>query len=242
MLLVLAGIPSQLREFEAEFNTAEVQASGLVIIVGAGRVGRATAVALKSRNVEYRIVEGLSERVSKLAAEDQGQCVLGSATDKNTMIVAGIESAQSIVITTRDDELNIYLTIFARLLRPDLQIITRASQERSTSALHRAGANTVVSYASMGANSLFNLLKRSDLLMVAEGLDVFKLPVPKTLAGTSLGESMIRERTGCTVVGLDQDGHTTTDPEPETIIPAGAEIILIGGVEGEKLFFKEFQG
>ncbi len=243
MLLVLAGAPAQLREFEAEYKVVRrtEQETGSVIIVGGGRVGRSTAAVLKSRNIEYKIIEELPERISARLPDDQKYYVHGSAADKKVMTEAGIETAQSIVITTRDDELNVYLAIFARLLRPDLQIITRASYERSVSALHRAGADTVVSYASMGANSLFNLLKRSDLLMVAEGLDVFKLPVPPALAGLTLQQAEIRERTECTVVGIDHNGGTLTDPAPDTVIPAEGEIILIGDVEGEKRFFSEFQ-
>ncbi|MEM7098398.1 MAG: NAD-binding protein [Pseudomonadota bacterium] len=242
MLLVLAGTPAQLREFETEYRVANhvEHETGAVIIVGGGRVGRATAAVLKNRNVRYTIVEELPERISTQPRADQEAYVRGSAADKKVLLEAGIESAQSMVITTRDDELNVYLAIFARLLRPDLQIITRASLERSVSALHRAGADTVVSYASMGANSLFNLLKRSDLLMVAEGLDVLKVPVPAALAGLKLQDARIRERTECTVVGIDQGGETLTDPSPETVIPEGGEIILIGGVEGEKRFFREF--
>ena len=243
MLLILAGVPAQLREFEAEYKLATQieQETGAVIIVGGGRVGRATAAVLKNRNIEYKIIEQLPERISARPLDERGNYVIGSAADKKIMIEAGIETAQSIVITTRDDELNIYLAIFARLLRADLQIITRASLERSVSALHRAGADTVVSYASMGANSLFNLLKRSDLLMVAEGLDVFKLPVPASLAGLALKDARIREKTECTLVGIDQDGETLTDPSSDTVIPTEGEIILIGGVEGEKRFFAEFQ-
>jgi Trk K+ transport system NAD-binding subunit len=156
------------------------------------------------------------------------------------MTLAGIEHASTVIITTRDDETNIYLAIFSRLLRDDIQIISRATLERSVAALHRAGADLVMSYASMGANALFNLMQRSDLLMVAEGLDVFKVPVPAELAGKTLTESNIRQQTNCTVIGIDTKDKTTTNPSPDSILPEEGEIVLIGTPESETTFLKLF--
>jgi voltage-gated potassium channel len=135
---------------------------------------------------------------------------------------------------------NTYLTIFYRLLRSDIQIICRASLESSVAPLHRAGADIVMSSASMGSNALFNLLQRSDLLMIAEGLDVFKVAVPNQLAGKSLAESNIRQKTGCSVIGIDQDNETTTNPAPTTILSPDSEIVLIGSPAGEREFLLQF--
>ncbi|MBT8145475.1 MAG: TrkA C-terminal domain-containing protein, partial [Gammaproteobacteria bacterium] len=107
--------------------------------------------------------------------------------------------------------------------------------------LHRAGADIVMSYASMGSNALFNLLQRSDLLMVAEGLDVFKLPVPAQLAGKTIAEANIRERTQCNVIGIDDQKETMTNPDPDTVLPGDAEIVLIGSPAGESEFLRIFQ-
>ncbi len=234
MTLVMAGSPADLKEFDSDFQKQPgSNASAPVIIVGGGRVGRYTARALEYRGIDYRIVEINPEHI-----RDSEKYVLGSASDKATLKNAGIEKAPTIIITPRDDDTNIYLTIYCRLLRPDIEIITRATLERNVAALHRAGASMVISYASMGATAFFNLLERSDLLMIAEGLDVFKVPVPEVLAGKTLAEADIRQNTGCTVVGLDKHDHTITDLRPHTVIPDGGEIVLIGSAEVEVAFFK----
>ena len=72
--------------------------------------------------------------------------VFGDAADLNTLKKAGIGCAPSIIITTGDDDVNIYLTIYCRKLRADIQIISRAKHERNISKLHRAGADLVMSY------------------------------------------------------------------------------------------------
>lgn len=234
--LVLAGSRQQLKEFDRLYQIDDSGiAKGPVIIIGGGRVGRATAGELARRGVEYRIIESNEQRIV-----DRSVTIHGSGASSEVMTLAGIEHASTVIITTRDDETNIYLAIFSRLLRDDIQIISRATLERSVAALHRAGADLVMSYASMGANALFNLMQRSDLLMVAEGLDVFKVPVPAELAGKTLTESNIREQTNCTVIGIDTKDKTTTNPSPDSILPEEGEIVLIGTPESETTFLKLF--
>ena len=136
MTLVMAGAPHDLKEFDQQYqnrspNTAQQHP---VIIIGGGRVGRSTARALEYRDIDYRIVEALPERV-----HDANKYVLGSASDKDVLSRAGIEHAPTIIITPRDDETNIYLAIYCRLLRPDIQIIARATLERNVAAMHRGG-------------------------------------------------------------------------------------------------------
>ncbi len=233
--LVMAGTPAQLKEFDAtcRLDGGDQAATAPVVVIGGGRVGRATAQALELRGIEYRIVEILPERT-----KDDGTYVLGSGADREVMIRAGIEQAPTVIITTGDDEVNVYLTIFCRLLRPDIQIVCRATLERNLAVLHRAGADMVMSYASMGSSALFNLLKRSDLLMIAEGLDVFKVPVPASLAGKTLLETNLRRKTGCSVIGIDPGDGTRTDPHSYSVLPEGGEIILIGSPEVEAEFLE----
>ena len=236
-VLVLAGSRQQFDEFDAKYQAeAAAASSDPVIIIGGGRVGRATGAALKRRGIEYCIVEPLQERI-----RDSEHYIHGSAVDKAVLQRAGIDSAPTVIITPRDDETNIYLSIFCRLLREDIQIISRSTLERNIAALHRAGSDIVMSYASMGANSLFNLLQRSDLLLVAEGLDIFKVPVPAELAGKSLAEANIRQRSRCTVIGIDLHDETTTNPGPDTVLPENGEIVLIGTPAGEAEFLELFK-
>ena len=143
---------------------------------GGGRVGRSAAKALQERGIDYRIVEKDASRV-----KDFDRTVIGSAADLFVLESAGIRQAPTTIVTTSDDATNIYLTIYCRRLRPDMQIISRSNLERNVSTLHRAGADFVMSYASMGASAVFNLLEQDDVVMVAEGLDVFRCPVPRAL-------------------------------------------------------------
>ena len=144
------------------------------------------------------------------------------------------------IVTTNDDATNIYLTIYCRRLRPNMQIISRSTMERNVGTLHRAGADLVMSYASMGADAILNVLEQNDVFMLAEGLDIFRFPVPPSLVGRTLAESRIREETGCNVVALEVDGAVTVSPVATDRLPPGAELILIGTPATERRFQERF--
>jgi voltage-gated potassium channel len=183
----------------------------------------------------YRIVERLPERV-----RDPSKYVVGDAAAIEVLKEAGIENASSTVITTHDDDVNVYLTLYCRRLRPQMQIISRANLDRNVSTLHRAGADYVLSYASTGATAIWNQLGRNNTLVLAEGLDVFRVPVPRAIVGRSLIESRIREETGCNVVAVSRDGSTDANPDPNNLLPPDGELIVIGDSESEQRFLKRF--
>ncbi len=168
-ILMIAGSGEEIAAYSLNFCIYHVSAAP-VIIVGGGRVGRAAARYLEGRGVQYRIVERLEERVL-----DHPNYIHGSAADRETLDRAGFAEAPTVMITTHEDDLNVYLTIYCRRLREDIEIIARSVLNRNVSTLHRAGADFVLSYASMGANAIFNVLKRGEVLMVAEGLNVFAM-------------------------------------------------------------------
>jgi len=235
MVLVLAGSEEQLQKF-AELTAIYTVSEGPVLILGGGRVGRAAGQALAYRGIDYRIVEKNAVRV-----RDPENYVIGDAADLDVLEQAGINKAPTAIVTTSDDATNIYLTIYCRRLRPDLQIISRATLDRNVSTLHRAGADFVMSYASMGSNAVFNLLEKDDVVMIAEGLDVFRVPVPTELIGLQLQHSGIRESTGCSVIALTYDGHTEINPPPNRELPGeGAELILVGTTHNEREFVARY--
>ncbi len=232
-VLVLAGSAEQLRNYDEFFCIYHVS-SEPVIIVGGGRVGRATARALAERDVDYRIIETSRERVR------DDKYIHGNAADITTLEKAGIRQSPAIIITSHEDDTNIYLTIYSRRLRPDIQIITRSTRERNISTLHRAGADFVLSYASMGATAIFNILQRADILMVSEGLHVAETEVPPMLSGKTLAEAAIASETQCNVVALRTEKGVQINPDPTTKLEAGDELILICTPEGEERFIRRY--
>ncbi|AXJ00366.1 Trk K+ transport system, NAD-binding component [Cyclonatronum proteinivorum] len=231
-VLVLAGKVDQLRNYDEYFGIYHSEDKP-VIIIGGGRVGLSTAKSLEDRMMDYVIVERDPARV-----KDPAKFVKGDAADLATLKKAGIDTAHTVIITTNLDEMNIYLTLYCRRLRPDIQITARATDDRNVSSMHRAGADFVMSYATMGANIIYNALDSSEIITLAEGLNIFRLGVPDKLVGVTLLESDIRQETGCSVIAINCEGEMNVNPNPENKIPAGCELVVIGTKENEAKFME----
>jgi len=229
-VLVLAGSVDQLRKYDDYFGIYNVK-DGPVIIIGAGRVGRATVKSLKDRRMDFMVVEKDETRAKRC-----GKYVVGDAADREILYEAGMDKAHTVIITTHDDDTNIYLTLYCRKLRPDLKIIARSTLERNVSTMHRAGADFVMSYASMGANAIYNILERDEVLMIAEGLNVFRMKTPKILIGKTIRETDLRRHTGCSIVAIQNDDEMIINPVPDMVMREETEIVLIGTYEAEKEF------
>ncbi len=233
-MLVLAGNLEQVQRYDAMFCIYHV-AHGRVVILGAGRVGRSTASTLAQRGVDCCLVDKSPERIAGAQ-----HSVLGNATDRAILDLAGIGDAPAVVVTTHDDEINTFLTIYTRRLRPEIEIVSRATFERNVSTMHRAGADFVMSYASLGASAIFNYLERADVLILAEGLNVSKVRVPKALVGKTLAKQKLLEETGCHLVALGRDGRMDMNPDPDKPLDEHATMVIVGSLENEKRFLGKY--
>ena len=97
-----------------------------------------------------------------------------------------------------------------------------------------------MSYASMGAQTMVNLLRRGSILMITEGLDIFTVPVPRALVGKALAEVSLRHTLGCNVIAITAQGVTHINPDPHMPLPATADMILIGTTESERRFMQRY--
>jgi voltage-gated potassium channel len=233
-ILVLAGSAQHFFNYDERYIIYNMS-SKPVVVLGGGRVGRATSRALDVRGIRSCIVEQVVGRVP-----ESMECAIGNAADLEVLKQAGLMDAPTVLITTHDDSLNIYLTIYCRRLRPDIQIICRATLERHTKTLHRAGADFVFSYASMGATNMFNSMKRSRIVTITEGLGVFRTEVPSMLGGKTIVESGVRETTGCTIAAVRGDQKLEINPPADRVLVAGGELVLVGDVESEQRFLERF--
>ncbi|MGV3759464.1 MAG: potassium channel family protein [Actinomycetota bacterium] len=234
-VLILAGSAQQLAAYDAAFTVPDAEESQ-VMIIGAGRVGRAAARDLDAAGVPFKIVDKREDRI-----RDPAHFVLGDAAELEVLEKAGLRESSAVLITTHDDDVNVYLTIYCRRLEPDIQIISRANVDRNVGTLHRAGADAVLSYASLGASAIWNALGPNDVLVLAEGLVVFRVPTPRELAGRTLADSMLRQHTGVTVVALALgEEMLTTNPGHDTPLPPDADLILIADEGAEQRFLERY--
>jgi voltage-gated potassium channel len=234
-ILVIAGLQSHIDQYNELFCIYNMS-SAPILIIGGGSVGRALGQALKERDINFRIIEK-----SRALILDDKQYVHGDAIDDATLERAGFFEAPAVAVTTHSDSMNIYIATYLRHLRKDIQIIGRATLDRNIHTLHSAGCDFVISHASLGANTIFNLSKHESILMIAEGVDVFRVKTPALLVGKIINDASIREKCGCSVVALSDNRSLMINPYAEVMIPRDGEMILIGSVESEEKFFKRYR-
>ncbi len=235
-LFVLAGTKEQLVKFNQTFTTTKTTPPR-VLIIGGGRVGRSTWRALREMEVcSVTLIEKLAERVKSIP-----EAIIGDATQMEVLKQASAREATTLIITTHDDDTNVALTIFFRKLRSNWQILTRSTLDRNVATLLRAGADLVLSYASMGANTIFNVLRGSDHLLLAEGVNVFPATIPPSMAGKRLADLDVRAQTGCSVIAVEDAGVRVVNPPPDHVLPAAGRIFLIGTMAAEECFLRIFK-
>lgn len=235
-VLLLAGTADMLQKYDSSLSRQCRTAQAPVLVLGGGRVGTAVAEALERRGIAFRIVE----QRAPLVPEGDERYVLGNAADIAVLRAAGIEETQTILVTTHNDDLNIYLTIYCRKLRPDIQIISRSTLERNVASLYNAGANLVMSQAGMTAATIINLLRPGRVFVLTEGLNIFRIAAPSALVGVSLIDSGIRRDTECNIIAISNEDRLAVPPNPQDRIRPDDELILIGTAEAEQRFMQKY--
>jgi Trk K+ transport system NAD-binding subunit len=135
---------------------------------------------------------------------------------------------------------NIYLAVFCRRLNPGLRIVSRITHERNLEAIHRAGADFVLSYTTLGVEAVMSLLHGYPPVLLGEGVELFSVPVPPSLAGQPLGQSGIGSRTGLSVVALQQGEALVSPLTAETVLLDGANLLMLGSPEQRAAFGQAF--
>ena len=234
MTLLLSGGQAALEAYDREIHASDRPAA-FAVIIGGGRVGRATSRHLAAAGIDHKIIERNSDRIT-----DWSRYVIGDATDPEIIKSAGLDRATSVAITTHDDDANVYLALYCRAMRSDVQILGRATLEQNVATLHRAGADFVLSYVPMEATAIFEIVRRGNLLLLGEGLEVFTVPVPAPLVGKSIVDSHLRDQTGCNVFAVRKTGTGASHPDINTPLESGTELVLIGDRNDEKRYFERY--
>ena len=237
-VLVVAGTAPQIAALNALLPRREGTFPP-VLVIGAGKVGYAAARALKRKGLPVHAIDRTEAALAPLAP-DVDALFTGDAADRRLLERAGILEARSVVLTTNEDAMNIYLAVYCRRLNPVLRIVSRITHERNLEAIHRAGADFVLSYTTLGIEAVISLLHGHPPVLLGEGVDLFSLRVPSSLAGRPLSESGIGSRTGLSVVALQRGNELTAPLTSETVLTSGAELIMLGSQEQRAAFIRAF--
>ena len=208
------------------------------IVCGFGRIGALICKEFSAKPIPFVVVESKTEVIEKL--EQEGYPFLrGNATEDETLLKAGIKRAKGLISVVTSDTENVYITLTARGLNPDLYILARAGEEGSDIKLKRAGANKVISPYHIGGSRMAQAILRPnvvDFIEIATGRDHIDLqmeeiciPERSYCVGENLMSSGFRKQTGVIIVGIKKaTGKMVFNPDSQTRLDARDTLIILG--------------
>ncbi|MFC1493115.1 potassium channel family protein [candidate division KSB1 bacterium] len=207
-----------------------------IIICGHGRLGRHAAMEFDKKKFPYVVIEKVESVTDKL--KELGiPCINGSAEYDDTLIQAGIERAHGLIAALTDDTDNLFVTLTARRLNPDLYIISRVEFENSGIKLLSAGANKVMSPAKLAGRRMASLLVNPevvnflDVVLESKDLDLsmqeMKIVEDSDMDGVQIREANIPFE--LKVIGLrDISGKIKVNPLSSENLKAGMTLMILG--------------
>jgi len=208
------------------------------IVCGYGRMGEIIAREFSRHGVPFVVVERSPERLH--AAMELGYAAVeADASSEDVLRRVRIDRARGLVAAVSTDAENVYAVLSARLLKPDLFIVGRAETDDARVKLKRAGADRVISPYHIGGVQLAQTALRPavvDFVTLAtssENMDLnfeqIHIDDRSSLAGTTLVDAGLRQRFGVVVVGIRRvTGQMEFNPEPDTAIRAGDDLVVLG--------------
>jgi len=208
------------------------------IICGYGRIGALICREFAAKPIPFVVVENNPAVLEKIE-EDRVLFLRGNATEDETLLKAGISRAKGLISVVTSDTENVYITLTARGLNPDLFILARSGEPGSEIKLQRAGANKVVSPYHIGGSRMAQAILRPnvvDFIEIATGrehldlqMEEIFIPEKSPIAGQNLKDAGLRKDTGVIIVGIKKvSGKMVFNPESTSVIEAKDTLIVLG--------------
>jgi len=208
------------------------------IVCGCGRIGALICKEFAAKPIPFVVVENNPVVLEKLE-EDNHLYLRGNATEDETLLKAGIKRAKGLISVVTSDTENVYITLTARGLNPDLFILARSSEEGSDVKLKRAGANKVVSPYHIGGSRMAQAILRPnvvDFIEIATGrghidlqMEEICIPEQSPFVGQNLLEAGLRRDTGVIIVGIKKVSNKMVfNPVSTSLLEAGDTLIVLG--------------
>jgi voltage-gated potassium channel len=217
---------------------------GHYIICGYGRIGRVLARYLTERYLDVVIIEKNCDRQPAMD-EDGVLYLMGEASDESLLLKAGIEQARGLVTAVATDADNVFLTLIAKHLNPDLFVVARAIQNTAKRTLAAAGADKVISPYDLGARRMAHAILRPTVIRFLElaftddstDIQVEEIPVKSTsrLLNVELKNSGIRQQLDLIILTIKKADDTMIfNPKADTRIEVDDTLVVVGRAKSLK--------
>jgi voltage-gated potassium channel len=226
MLFLLGMADSLAGVVEKEF-TPEIDGEEQAVIAGFGDVGRSVYRELSELGIKCIVVDPNIE---------EKYVVTGRAEHEPVLKEALIDEARFCIVSVNDDNVNIFTTLLARNLNPNIRILARANDPSSVDKLYRAGADYVALLPTIGGQVIAGIVL-SDIVQVLLDLPNAQKVVMKHImkhVPTTVG--WIQKKSGVRVLGIDRTEQPVVRPLPDELLREGDALVAVGDIESLKKF------
>jgi len=220
---------------------------GHVVICGYGRYGKEVVGHFMLRSMPFVVIENDPEMIQEIQnSNNRILYIEGDATNDDVLLEAGIKHARSMITALPADADNVLITISAKQLNPQIDVISRASDLRAEPKLKRAGANHVVLPEQIGGFFMATLVSKPGaiefLSYITNEKDTVDIAfeeikfadLPDACKNVAIGELKIGESTGMHIIGfVGKEGNFIVNPTKEQRVVEGSSLITLGS--GEQL-------
>ncbi len=209
-----------------------------VIVCGYGRNGKRACEELQETKTEFVIIDNDESKADDFPKDMKWY--IGDATKDEHLKAIGIERAKAIIVTTPSDSINVFITLTARNLNPDIKIIARTSSNETQDKLHHAGADYVIMPDVLGGMYMAHIITRPivieflNLINGVSGMDYHLEEIDyedlkEDYRDKTLQELRITDKTGAVVIGVkDNSKGIIPAPSGQTVISKEDHLILLG--------------
>lgn len=208
------------------------------IVCGYGRIGQLICTELNAHSIPFVVIEKDPLAVNRIESKGFLYIQMDSTSD-DALAKAGIMRAKGLVTVVQSDADNVFITLSAKGLRPDIFVLARASDQQNEGKMMRAGATRVVSPYLIGGKRMAQVLIRPtvvdfiDIAMMDSHLGLrmeeAKVGGQSGLIGKKLMDSGLRQNFGVIIVAIKkQSGEMIFNPMPTEIIDSGDIIVVLG--------------
>lgn len=173
---------------------------------------------------------------------DDLPCIVGDATEDDTLLAAGLERATALNAALATDTDNLSLTLTARSLHPDLLIVSRVAEARNERKFARARADRVVNPYEIGGSRMAAIALRPHVAELLDevihaddhDVDIHEMVVAagSPADGVNLGNVNGRDAAPALVIAFKgDDGRYVSNPSTSRTLVAGDILIAVGSTD-----------
>ncbi len=212
------------------------------IVAGYGRIGNRIAEVLRDANIPIVVIDNRESSIERIK-DDKLLYVDGDAQDEDVLKEAGIEKAKGLICTLSRDQDNVFVTLIARELNPELFILVRTNHHHNTKKIKRAGADKVISPYEIGADRMANVILRPNVDQFMDQIlggttqdhvfDEVKIFEGSELADKTLAEAQIRQKYFVVIIAIipEDKNNIQFNPGSDDKISVGDSLIVLGDIE-----------